>query len=108
MCLSELARDHWAGRIIGQDQGLTDCHNRISAEDGISYDSKLQTATLTFAEPLPVGDAKLAMSFIGVLNDKMCGFYNSTYTESGEKKQWLSVLPVEYRERRKLLVPLVL
>lgn len=27
------------------------------------------------------------MSFIGVLNDKMCGFYNSTYTEDGEKKQ---------------------
>ena len=58
-----------------------------TVEDGISYDSKLQTATLTFAEPLPVGDAKLTMSFVGVLNDKMCGFYNSTYTVGGEKKQ---------------------
>ena len=27
------------------------------------------------------------MSFVGVLNDKMCGFYNSTYTQAGEKKE---------------------
>ena len=38
------------------------------------------TATFTFAAPVPVGPQRLRISY-SVLNDKMDGFYRSTYTD---------------------------
>ncbi|PON95981.1 Peptidase M1, alanine aminopeptidase/leukotriene A4 hydrolase [Trema orientale] len=39
-----------------------------------------------FAETLPIGVGVLAIGFEGILNDKMKGFYRSTYEHNGEKK----------------------
>ncbi|KAF4367053.1 hypothetical protein G4B88_016765 [Cannabis sativa] len=39
-----------------------------------------------FAETLPIGVGVLAIEFEGILNDKMKGFYRSTYEYNGEKK----------------------
>ncbi|XWS72411.1 hypothetical protein CRYUN_Cryun02cG0037700 [Craigia yunnanensis] len=41
---------------------------------------------LDFAETLPLGLGVLAIGFEGVLNDRMKGFYRSTYGHNGEKK----------------------
>lgn len=41
---------------------------------------------LEFADTLPIGVGVLAIEFDGVLNDKMKGFYRSTYELNGEKK----------------------
>ncbi|KAL5559483.1 hypothetical protein UlMin_035694 [Ulmus minor] len=41
---------------------------------------------LEFAEALPIGVGLLAIGYEGVLNDKMTGFYRSTYELNGEKK----------------------
>ncbi|OAY26889.1 aminopeptidase M1 isoform X1 [Manihot esculenta] len=41
---------------------------------------------LEFADTLPIGVGVLAIDFEGVLNDKMKGFYRSTYEHQGEKK----------------------
>ncbi|EXB57658.1 Puromycin-sensitive aminopeptidase [Morus notabilis] len=41
---------------------------------------------LEFAETLPIGVGVLAIGFEGILNDKMKGFYRSTYEHNGEKK----------------------
>ncbi|XWS70218.1 hypothetical protein CRYUN_Cryun03dG0029700 [Craigia yunnanensis] len=41
---------------------------------------------LDFADTLPKGMGVLAIEFEGVLNDKMKGFYRSTYEHNGEKK----------------------
>ncbi|KAK2644944.1 hypothetical protein Ddye_020139 [Dipteronia dyeriana] len=41
---------------------------------------------LEFAETLPIGVGVLNIGFEGVLNDKMKGFYRSTYEHKGEKK----------------------
>ncbi|KAL5559481.1 hypothetical protein UlMin_035692 [Ulmus minor] len=41
---------------------------------------------LEFAEALPIGVGLLAIGYEGVLNDKMKGFYRSTYEHNGEKK----------------------
>lgn len=43
----------------------------ISTED--------ETLTLSFGEPIPVGEGSLEFNFIGELNDKMKGFYRSKY-----------------------------
>jgi hypothetical protein len=60
---------------------------------GISVDEEKQEATLEFGEELKAGKeaAQLRIEFTGVLNDKMAGFYRSSYIDvkSGEKK-WLA------------------
>jgi aminopeptidase N/puromycin-sensitive aminopeptidase len=45
----------------------------------VSSDEKNETATFTFDKPLPAGQAKLHITYTGHLNDKLRGFYLSTY-----------------------------
>ncbi|CAK9317339.1 unnamed protein product [Citrullus colocynthis] len=45
-----------------------------------------QILVLEFAQTLPIGLGTLSMDFEGILNDKMKGFYRSTYEHNGEKK----------------------
>ena len=53
----------------------------------ISFDEDLERATFTFPVVLQPGPAKLSCSFTGVLNDKLRGFYRSTWTdEEGNEK----------------------
>lgn len=47
---------------------------------------KLQTAVITFKKTLPVGSAHLKLQFTASLNDKMCGFYRSTYLAGNESR----------------------
>src|SRR5574341_2236503 len=44
-----------------------------------SLDGDSEQATLTFPDQLPEGSCELLMSFSGILNDKLHGFYRSTY-----------------------------
>ncbi|ODQ79732.1 hypothetical protein BABINDRAFT_49119 [Babjeviella inositovora NRRL Y-12698] len=62
---------------------------KIAGQDAASttFDEDKQSATFTFAEELKAGTtAQLELTFTGVLNDKMAGFYRSTYQENGETK----------------------
>ncbi len=43
----------------------------------VSYDPAKEQATFTFAQPLPAGKVSLAVTFSGILNDKLRGFYLS-------------------------------
>src|SRR5208283_3948504 len=45
----------------------------------VSTDAKNETATFTFANQLPAGPAKVHITYTGHLNDKLRGFYLSTY-----------------------------
>jgi aminopeptidase 2 len=69
----------------------------------ISVDVEKQEATLEFEDELKVGKgaAQLRIEFTGVLNDKMAGFYRSSYIDgkTGEKK-WLATT-----QMGKLLIP---
>src|SRR5437016_7893191 len=47
----------------------------------ITLDPALQRCRLTFATPLSVGIWKLTIAFRGTLNDKLRGFYRSTYKD---------------------------
>ncbi|GLT85576.1 hypothetical protein SLE2022_037630 [Rubroshorea leprosula] len=60
-------------------------------EDGI--------LVLEFTETLPIGVGVLAIGFEGILNDRMKGFYRSTYVHKGEKKNMAVTYfaPVEAR-----------
>lgn len=45
------------------------------------FDTSLQRCHLTFSTPLSPGIWKLTMTFCGTLNDKLHGFYRSTYKD---------------------------
>ncbi|MGH9020827.1 MAG: M1 family metallopeptidase [Acidimicrobiales bacterium] len=45
-------------------------------------DSTYDTATFVFDAPLPLGPATLEIAFTGILNDRLVGFYRSTFTDS--------------------------
>lgn len=50
----------------------------------ISYDAKRDTATFTFPKKAPAGKVLLTLVFKGILNDKMRGFYKSSYIFKGK------------------------
>lgn len=50
---------------------------RISGS--VRLDPEAERATLAFPEPLDPGDWRILIAFSGVLNDKLHGFYRSTY-----------------------------
>jgi puromycin-sensitive aminopeptidase len=50
----------------------------------ISYDEKSETATFVFPKIIPKGKVKLTLVFKGILNDKMRGFYKSSYVYGGK------------------------
>jgi len=52
----------------------------------ITYDEKAETATFTFKNALSKGPARLKLVFRGVLNDKLHGFYRSSFMHEGKQK----------------------
>lgn len=50
----------------------------------ISYNEAAETATITFNQSVPKGTAALTLRFRGILNDKMRGFYRSSYEHEGK------------------------
>ena len=63
---------------------------KVIASKKISVDEEKQIATLDFEDEL-TDQITLSIDFTGILNDKMAGFYRSSYIDakSGEKK-WLA------------------
>src|SRR6185312_4774604 len=66
----------------------------------ITYDAKSETATIHFSEQLPQGQVKLELSFRGILNDKMHGFYRSSYVVNGKTK-YLATTQFESTDARR-------
>jgi aminopeptidase 2 len=59
----------------------------------ISVDEDKQTATIDFEEELEISKNPtiLHIDFLGILNDKMSGFYRSSYIDvKSGKKKWLA------------------
>ncbi len=71
-----------------------------SAMGNVLFDSKTETATINFSEELPQGVGRLSLSFTGILNDKMRGFYRSKYLIDG-KEEHLAVSQFESTDARR-------
>ncbi|OBA23119.1 alanine/arginine aminopeptidase [Metschnikowia bicuspidata var. bicuspidata NRRL YB-4993] len=77
-------------------------HFNGSAVASIAYDEDKQTATFALgAEAVPGQDAVLSMSFTGILNDKMAGFYRSTYTDENGQTAYLATTQMEPTDCRR-------
>ncbi|CUM67615.1 uncharacterized protein PRCAT00005315001 [Priceomyces carsonii] len=74
--------------------------NDVTA-DGIEYDTDRQTVTFRFEDHLIEGrEAKLHIKYTGELNDKMAGFYRSSYEENGKTK-YLATTQMEATDCRR-------
>ena len=66
-----------------------------------SYDPAAETVTITFPGELRPGDATLSMSFTGILNDRLRGFYRSAYVDSDGRECHLASTQFEPTDARR-------
>lgn len=73
-----------------------------SAVSKISYDEDKQTATFDLSGPLTKGsNATLKLAFKGILNDKMAGFYRSSYKDDDGQTKYLATTQMEPTDCRR-------
>ncbi|CAK9179919.1 unnamed protein product [Ilex paraguariensis] len=65
---------------------VSDYRNQKYIPSDIVVDSDDEILVLAFDEALSVGNGVLEISFSGVLNEHLKGFYRCTYVDGGEKK----------------------
>ncbi len=80
--------------------GLEDASGR-RVDATITYDEAEQQATFTFPETFPAGDYTLHTAFTGILNDKLHGFYRSTFTDADGKEHVIATTQFESTDARR-------
>lgn len=67
---------------------------------GTEFNKEAETVTLKFDRVFQKGRYALTINFSGVLNDKMRGFYRSSYEVNGEKR-WMACTQFEATDARR-------
>lgn len=68
----------------------------------VSLDEKNERCCITFSEPVTPGAWKLVISFKGVLNDKLRGFYRSTYKDQAGATHVMTATQCEATDARRI------
>jgi len=79
--------------IVGADGTRTDA--------GVTLDAERERATLALSGTVATGPATLHVRFRGVLNDKLNGFYRSTFTDAGGAEAVIATTQMEATFARK-------
>ncbi|CAG7980251.1 unnamed protein product [Penicillium salamii] len=81
--------------FVSLNSNEIDIHSAVVSANGsvvdskpeISFNKDAQTATIKFGQAISAGSkAQLKLTFTGILNDNMAGFYRSSYKKDGETK----------------------
>jgi puromycin-sensitive aminopeptidase len=75
-------------------------NGKVSA-GSVSLDDENEQARLSFPETLPQGAHELQVSFSGILNDKLHGFYRSTYKDENGQENRLATTQFESTDARR-------
>src|SRR5581483_5370931 len=67
----------------------------------IALDAETERATFSFAEELQPGAWSLRLSFTGILNDKLRGFYRSSYSDDAGATHSLATTQFESTDARR-------
>ena len=67
----------------------------------VSLDEALEQVRMSLAEQVPAGTAVLQLTFAGVLNDRLRGFYRSTYTADDGGDRTIAVTQFEPTDARR-------
>ncbi|KZF24783.1 hypothetical protein L228DRAFT_245796 [Xylona heveae TC161] len=74
----------------------------ISSSPKLSYNEDTQTTTVSFDKTIPAGSkAQLTQTFTGILNDKMAGFYRSSYKGSNGETKYIATTQMEPTDARR-------
>ncbi len=71
------------------------------ASGEVSYDPAAETVTITFPQELRPGEATLSISFTGILNDRLRGFYRSAYVDGEGRERHLASTQFEPTDARR-------
>jgi puromycin-sensitive aminopeptidase len=74
---------------------------REFASSAPTLEEKYETATFDFDEALPVGPATISLTFTGILNDQLHGFYRSTYVDSDGASRVIATTQFEATDARR-------
>src|SRR5579885_200301 len=67
----------------------------------VALDEAAERCRLTFAEPIRPGAWRLRLAFRGTLNDKLRGFYRSTYKDEAGRTHTLAATQFEATDARR-------
>lgn len=67
----------------------------------ITFDERTERVTFGFAGPVPAGRATLHTEFRGILNNKLRGFYRSTFTDADGVEQVIATTQFEATDARR-------
>lgn len=74
----------------------------ITSSPSIKYDEAEQVTTVSFDKSIPAGSsAQLTQTFTGSLNDKMAGFYRSSYVDRNGSTKYLATSQMEPTDARR-------
>ncbi|KAG8525517.1 uncharacterized protein KY384_009161 [Bacidia gigantensis] len=74
----------------------------IAVAPQLAYNEDSQTTTISFERKLPAGTkAVLTQTFTGYLNDKLAGFYRSSYKDKDGSTKWLASTQFEATDARR-------
>ena len=83
-----------------EDAALEDIHGQRQPAS-IALDEPLQRCSLTVGQPLAPGQWQLHLRFRGALNDKLRGFYRSTYKDQAGTPQTIAATQFEATDARR-------
>lgn len=90
-----------AAELQIQEAAMVDESGRRLAATEIAYDEEKERVTLSFAEQLTSGPWRLHVSFSGILNDALRGFYRSTYKDAEGNEQVIATTQFEATDARR-------
>jgi len=98
---------HIVLNAIELDIGLVTVRTGASAAEvevevqDIRLDEDLERLTIALDEPMPAGPCQITIGFTGVLNDKLRGFYRSTFTDDDGNDHVLATTQFESTNARR-------
>jgi aminopeptidase 2 len=74
----------------------------VSSSPAVSHDEDEQVTTVRFDKTLPAGSkASLTMTFSGILNDNMAGFYRSSFKDADGNTTYMATTQMEPTDARR-------
>ncbi len=73
-----------------------------AAKGAVSFDKQTERTIITFTAALKPGDYVLSMHYTGSLNDKLRGFYRSSYKDASGKQAYMAVTQMEATDARRM------
>src|SRR5213594_2272788 len=73
----------------------------VAVQGSVALEAEAERARLLFPAPIPPGEWRLRLAFTGVLNDRLHGFYRSTYKDAAGLSHTIAATQFESTDARR-------